>query len=276
MGEPRFPDFIVIGAGKSGTTTLHEWLNQQPEIHATPLKEPRYFSRDFHKGVGWYAGLFAGAGADQLVGEASTNYTDAEYAEVAAERMGDAVPRARLVYLLRHPVDRLRSQYRHNWRRAVESQPLPEAIRRPGNPYVGRSLYASRLQPYVDRVPREQICVVRFEDLVVEGERRAWSSVLAHLGLDPRPAPGEAHNVTAEKPQVSPVLRRLDDAGVLRRRPRPPPSIERWGRRVRQHVGRRPPADAGGEIPEDVLTELWADVGRLEEWLGRELWQRDG
>ena len=275
MGEPRLPDFIVIGAGKSGTTTLHQWLNEQPEVFPTPLKEPRFFSRDWDKGLAWYTGLFAGAGAGQLLGEASTNYTDVEYCEIAADRMAATVPRARLIYLLRHPVDRLRSQYRHNWRRAVERQPLPEAVLRPGNPYVGRSLYASRLQPYIDRFGREQICVVRFEDLVGP-DRPAWSAVLSHLGLGPRPAPGDAHNVTAEQPQVSPLLRRLADSGLVGRVPGLSPTMKRWGRQALQQASRRPGAATDGEIPDEVLTALWEDVARLEAWLGRQLWQRGG
>ncbi len=121
----RLPDFIVIGAAKSGTTTLHEWLHRQPEVYCSVLKEPRFFSRDWGKGIDWYAGLFAGAATDQLIGEASTNYTDTNFSELAAERMSATIPCARLVYLLRHPVERLRSQYGHNWRRAAETAPLP-------------------------------------------------------------------------------------------------------------------------------------------------------
>lgn len=160
--KPRLPDFVIIGAGKSGTTTLYEWLAQQPEIFASSLKEPRFFSRDWDKSLDWYAALFTEAKDHQRVGEASTNYTDVEYCEVAAERMAAVIPDARLVYLIRHPVERLRSQYRHNWRRCVEYEPLAEAVLRPANPYVGRSLYYQRLQPYAERFPPEQICVVRF------------------------------------------------------------------------------------------------------------------
>jgi hypothetical protein len=274
MTGPRLPDFVIIGAGKSGTTTLHHWLLQQPEIFSCSLKEPRFFSRDWDKGLPWYTALFAEGGEDQLAGEASTNYTDVEYSEVAAERMAATVPGARLIYLLRHPVERLRSQYRHNWRRAVESDPLADAVVRPDNPYVGRSLYHQRLAPYVERFPRQQICVVRFEDLVASSQP-AWTEVLEHLGLEERPAPGDAHNVTADLPWVSAGLRRLEKGGWLDHLPPVPDALRRRAIRALRGVGRRPPAQASGELPAAVVRELWTDIERLEEWLGRgRLWER--
>jgi hypothetical protein len=211
---------------------------------------------------------------DQLVGEASTNYTDVEYSEVTAERMAATIPGARLVYLLRHPVERLGSQYRHNWRRAVESEPLADAVLRPGNPYLGRSLYHRRLLPYVERFPREQICVVRFEDLVTPPQP-AWTDVLAHLGLETRPAPGDAHCVTAEQPRVSTILRRLDQEGWLRRLPPVPEVVRQRATRSLQRVGQRPAAQADGELPVTVVRELSDDIARLEDFLGGgRLWER--
>lgn len=270
----RLPDFVIIGAGKSGTTTLFEWLGQQPEVFDVALKEPRFFSRDWDKGLDWYAGLYAPAPLDQMVGDASTNYTDVEYSEVAAERMASAIPAARLIYLLRHPIERLRSQYRHNWRRAAESRPLVEAVQRPDNPYLGRSLYFSRLQPYLERFAREQVCVVRFEDLVTP-ERPAWSAVLAHLGLEDRAAPGGAYNVTADQAPVSGMTRRMADSGFLKRLPPLPPIIGRWGPRALQRLGQRPGAQDDDPLSPAVTDALWADVERLEGWLGVDcLWPR--
>jgi hypothetical protein len=274
MTTSRLPDFVIIGAGKSGTTTLYRWLAAQPEVFSSSLKEPRFFSRDWHKGIEWYSALFAGGGQDQLVGEASTNYTDIEYCEVAAQRMVDIIPGVRLVYLLRHPIDRLHSQYRHNWRRAVESEPLADAVLRPNNPYVGRSLYHSRLQPYAERFARQQICVVRFEDLVVPPQS-GWGEVLDHLGLEERPAPGDAHNVTADQASVSTGLRRLERGGWLDRLPPVPNTIRQRATSVLQRVGRRPPAPTDVELPPAVVGDVWADIERLEDWLGGgRLWDR--
>ena len=100
--------------------------------------------------------------------------------------------------------------------------------------------------------------------------------MLSHLGLGARPAPGEAHNVTAEQPPVSRILRRLDDAGLLSRLPPLSTTVERGGRQVLQHVGQRGSADADGELPDAVVTRIWDDVSRLEDWLGRRLWKRNG
>lgn len=274
MSPARLPDYIIIGAGKSGTTTLHHWLGQQPEIFSTSLKEPRFFSRDWDKGLDWYTNLFAASPASQLVGEASTNYTDAKYSEVAAERMAVTVPESRLVYLLRHPIERLRSQYRHNWRRAVESAPLATAVQRHDNTYVGRSLYFSRLQPYIERFPAEQICVVRFEDLV-SSEAPGWRAVLTHLDLAKRRPPEGAHNVTAEQAQVRPLVRRLERSGLAADVLPVPDVLRRWAKGALQQTPARPPADTDADLPDSVVDRLWADVEHLEEWLGVDcLWER--
>ena len=271
----RLPDFVIIGAAKSGTTTLFQWLAAQPEVFAPPIKEPRFFSRDFAKGVNWYASLFAGAAAGQLTGEASTNYTDGEYSAVAAARMAERIPEARLVYLLRHPVERLRSQYRHDLRRAVVHRPLPEAVRVAGNPYVERSRYWSRLLPYTEAFPREQICVVRFEDMVDGGP--GWKTVLAHLGLAERPAPDAVHNVTAAKEHVTPALAWMRDRGLVGRSRRIPAPVRDAGRRLllRRDDRYRQRLQAADElVPADVEAAVWEDVAGLEAWLGTTLWDR--
>lgn len=272
------PDFVIIGAAKSGTTTLYKWLCAQPEVAEATLKEPCYFSDNWSRGLDWYRGLFAKAPAGTLVGEASTNYSDPEFSDLAARRIHDTIPGARLIYLLRQPVDRLRSEYRFRRRRARAAGSLTEAIRQPGNSYLGRSLYHARLTPYIELFPREQICVVRFEDLVDE-HQEAWSTVLRHLGLSPRPAPGTVHNATANHPHATRVLAWLRDRGVLDRLPPLPSTVKELGKRALIHPGRRYQADLRAsdvEIPESLLAPIWSDVARLEAWLGREepLWPR--
>ncbi|MEY2567266.1 MAG: hypothetical protein QOE35_1795 [Actinomycetota bacterium] len=278
QGTGRLPDFVVIGAAKSGTTTLYRWLAEQPDVFDAPLKEPRFFSRDWDRGIDWYAGLYATASPDELVGDASTNYTDPAFSDVAAARMRDALPNARLVYLLRHPVERLQSQYRHDRRRAVVKTSLAQAVREPGNPYVGRSLYWSNLRPYADRFDRDQIRVARFEDLVGNGAP-AWHTILRHLGLTDRPPPSEAYNVTSEKRRVSRPLAMLRDRGLLERVPTLPVPV---ARRLKRALRPRQKGDGGAEgleaIPQDVIELIRADSAELEAWLGldRPLWDAGG
>lgn len=111
----RLPDFIIIGAAKSGTSTLTDYFRLHPRICVSRIKEPEFFAVDatFARGLDWYHELFAGARDDQLCCEASTGYTRWPQYPKAAERIAQAVPHAKLIYLMRHPIDRSYSHYVH-------------------------------------------------------------------------------------------------------------------------------------------------------------------
>lgn len=277
-GAQRLPDFIIIGTMKSGSTTLFRWLEQQPECWLPALKEPNFFSHDrtWRRGLDWYAGIFAPAGAAPLTGEASVSYTNPAWAAHAAQRIATTVPDARLICLLRHPIERLRSHYRHEVQRNRERRPLVAALREPGNAYVEQSRYCSALTPYLDRFPRSQLCLVRFEDLRGEPPP-AWAEVLAHLGLPDRPPPGEAHNVTAEKAQFTTPLRWLWKAGLTRYASVLPQPLRQLGRRTLMRDGPAFQAqlqESLVDIPDELVAPVWEDVDRLAERLGQPLWQR--
>jgi hypothetical protein len=176
----RLPDFVIIGAQKAGTTTLFRWLADEPEIYMPSQKEIHFFSRDdlWKCGFDWYRQCFAGAAPGQLVGEASTSYTMSDYGSVPAERMASAMPHARLICILRNPEERLRSHYRHQVVRRRENRSLAEAAGHSMSGYLTTSLYFERLSPWLERFPRQQICVVRFEDLIGAGSA-AWKTSCA-------------------------------------------------------------------------------------------------
>jgi hypothetical protein len=267
---------VIIGAMKSATTSLYRWLDEQPETFMAHPKETRYFSDLWSNGLDWYLAKFAGARPDQVLGEATQNYTSPTYASVAAERMADMVPDARLIYVVRHPVERLRSHYRWEVQRVRESRPLLEAVRASGNPYLGQSSYYHCLLPYIERFPRDRILVARFEDLV-SPPFPAWFDVLRLLTLVERPRPEEAHNVTAEKAQWTRALAWAKRRGLLHSRQvaRLPKPVRRLGKQVVMKTGDRASGleASRAPIPDEVLAPVWEDVARLEAWLGATLWR---
>jgi len=276
----RLPDFVIIGAMKSATSTLYHWLEEQPECFLATPKETNFFGveKDWERGTGWYAGLFAGARDDQLAGEASVIYTVPNAAERAAERMLLTIPNAKLIYVVRDPVERIRSHYRHEVQRHRETRSLQEAVSEPGNEYVGTSRYFACLAPYIERFPREQILVVSYEELV-RAPYPGWSAVLRFLGLPDRPSPGTAHNVTAESEAWTGALLWLRRVGVFsfRRAAMLPKPIRKLGKRVFTRGGatfERKLERSQAPVPPDVIDEVGRDAERLDAWLGRErpLW----
>ena len=201
--RPR-PDFLVIGAQKAGTTALYAYLRWHPGITGPSWKEVSFFDRHWWRGEAWYRGQFPLRSRGKLVGEASPSYL---FHPLAPERARVMVPDAKLVALLREPVARAYSQYQHEvslgreplsfedaiaaeeGRTAGEAERLvadPKAFSRAwwDHTYVARGRYAEQLERWLAVFPREQLLVVRTEDL---GERPAetYASILSFLDAAP-------------------------------------------------------------------------------------------
>jgi hypothetical protein len=276
---PRLPDFIIPGVAKCGSTTLYRWLTTHERIYLPATKEPNFFSDDgrYRRGVDWYTSLFAAAPAGSVAGEASVGYMAPEVAPVAAARIAAALPDVRLVVLLREPVARLRSHYRHEVQRGRERRPLSEAVRDEAAPYVAQSCYFSCLAPFLDRFEREQFCIVTLEDLTAAGGT-AWPSVLRHLGVDAVPRPGGAFNVTAEKPAYSPIMRWAFDHGLTPLAKRVPAPVRRRLRsrfvaRDAEYEARLAASEA--PLPAVALEAISRDAAPLRQMLGI-AWTDDG
>ena len=273
------PDFIIIGRPKSGTTTLSKWLQVQPDVFFCRTEEPGFFDLDWvwERGVDWYEGLFNGAKPGQRVGEGSTGYTHPQRAETAAQRIGEVTPNAKLIYQLRHPVDRLRSEYRHRRMLGDETRPFLVSLHDAGWNYFRQSMYFDCLKPYIDRFPREQILVTQLEQMGPEGT--TWPSVLRHLELPARPAPGDAHNVSAERGLYRGPIKLRRNVEIRRRLSWLPGPIKRIPSRLLRRRGPEFDAmleDSRTAIPDEMLEPVWADIARLEDWLGvaEPLWSR--
>jgi len=202
----RLPDFIIGGAPRSGTTWLYSLAARHPEIEmAKPVvPEPKFFLRDdlYEKGLSYYSRTwFAFIPQDKHAGEKSTNYLESA---VAAERIRRCLPAVRLVFILRNPIDRAFSNYLWSRQSGLQAadfetalaqedareRDMPQALRysRP-HALFSRGLYAELLRPYFLRFPREQILVLRFEDILVAPEGVA-ERFHCFLGIAPRPSDG--------------------------------------------------------------------------------------
>jgi hypothetical protein len=220
--KARVPDFLTLGTQKGGTTTLHHLLSQHPQVFLPACKEVHYFSLHSLRGMAWYADHFRSARPDQRCGDITPYYL---FHPQAPLRIETALPTARLLVLLRDPVERALSHYFHARRHGFETLPLAEALRaepdrlqgaeaalapsgghhysHQKHSYVARGHYEQQIQAYRQRFPDRQILVLQSELLFAEPEH-CWQAVLSFLGLDSWPLPpiqaanrgmGEAHGV---------------------------------------------------------------------------------
>ena len=227
----RLPDFVVIGTMKSGTTSLYTWLRRHPGARLPSMKEPHFFSRDevWERGTSWYCSLFDDIPADVVTGELSVSYTSPEHATLAADRLLDTVPDARLVCVLRNPADRIRSHYVHELRRGRERRPFLEAISDPSSPYVATSEYAQCLEPWVRRSAPEQLLVLTLDQLGTQDDA-GWDQVQHHLGLVAAPRTLPVQNKGREKSQFTPMMLWMHDRRLTRHLMRAPRPLRQAGR----------------------------------------------
>ncbi|OUD10458.1 hypothetical protein BVC71_02875 [Marivivens niveibacter] len=192
--EIRMPDFIIIGAMKSGTTTLHEDLNLHPDIVMSGWKEPGYFVGPDFGGPskfplkaarrGEYEKIFKNVPNNKICGESSTHYTKLPSLPNAAENIYKTLgPNIKLIYVVRDPVKRAISQYGHEFQHCeIDIPTLSEAVDNHSS-MIELSQYSKQLKPYFDIFPKENILIIKFENLVKK--RQAYiDEILKFLGAD--------------------------------------------------------------------------------------------
>ncbi|SFJ37081.1 sulfotransferase family protein [Jannaschia pohangensis] len=217
------PNLFVIGASKSGSSALHAYLRLHPEIRMSDEKEPCFFVDQGDLEAAWpvmahrpcshdweaYLDLWAGGEGARYRGEGSVYYSQAPHRSGVAGRIAAACPDARIIYIVREPVERAIGHY---WQRAKEFQeplPLDEAIR--DNPiYRDTSNYALQLDEYLSHFPAAQIKVVVAERLRAR-RRETLDDLVDWLGLTPF-SPGEED--LRARHQSPPTSRRARLPGV--------------------------------------------------------------
>lgn len=162
----RMPDFIIIGAMKSATSTLHNQLSAQSGIFMSTPKEPNFFSDDeiYRQGIEWYSGLFSDGDVNDICGESSTHYTKMPDYPNTIQRLKAAIPQPKLIYVMRHPVDRLISHYMHQWSEGVYSCGIDQAID-DYSELIDYSCYGMQVTPYLEEFGRKAVLPLFFDDL---------------------------------------------------------------------------------------------------------------
>jgi hypothetical protein len=220
-GRRPLPDFLILGAQKAGTTSLHAYLCQHPDVDSPVTKEVHFFDHDFQRGEGWYRAHFRRpGGAASIAGESTPYYL---FHPLVPARVAGLLPGCKLIVVLRNPIDRAYSH--HNHERALGFEDLGfeqalamEAQRLEGEEellladprhrswahqhysYLSRGRYAEQLERWLEPFAREQLLVLGAEDLFAD-PLAVVAEAQEFLGLEPEPpADVEAKNARAYAP----------------------------------------------------------------------------
>lgn len=272
------PKLLIIGAMKSGTTSLYRDLLTHPRIYFPIDKEPENLCHDdvlTPAGRRAYERLFEDARPDQVCAEASTAYTKRPTHEGVAERakrvLGDDVT---LVYVVRDPIKRMISQHYHDYSRRIFPVDIGEAIEQFPE-IIDYSRYAMQLEPWIEAFGPGSVHVIRFEDFVADRPAHV-ARIQEMLGLDPRPElvePDKVHNRSEGKPMAHGAWHRVINSTPYRRLVRPLLPVGVKDRLRRALLPKAPPRP---DPPTQALIErlrddLAGDMRRLTELAGPDI-----
>lgn len=219
--------FFLIGAPRCATTSLFTWFETHPEVYVPEMKEPHYFAcpevQDTYYDVpiiseaDEYSRLYQARPPGILAGDFSSSYL---FRDVAAKRIKQVVPEAKIIAVLRNPVERSISHYRMDYRDGYTSEPLEEILRsthrdpRFRREYLSVGRYSRSIRRWQDQFPQEQIKVIFYDDLVSEWTTTT-NNLSAFLGISELKGQQQFRNAGTGPPAQ--VLRRLSRSNTARR-----------------------------------------------------------
>jgi len=194
------PNFLCIGASKSGTTSLFEILEQHPEIGLSSFKEPHFFDNDLNwkQGVDWYSKSYFLGLNKKVVGEFTPSYLSKDICPSRIKQiLGSNV---RFIVLLRNPIDRAYSHYLHTKRDEYEPLPFLEALKAEEERlnsfkntkddvsyarfcYLNSGMYAAHLKRYLKYFDEKQFCVILFDDFINK-RKEIINEILSFLNVN--------------------------------------------------------------------------------------------
>jgi hypothetical protein len=275
-GEVNWPTFFVVGAHKAGTTSIYAHLKRHPEVFLPGVKEPRYFAPEVINSVNLdqYRSLYVGAAGYAATGDISPFYLPTEGTPA---RIRAVCPAARIVIMLRDPVERAYSHFLHYQRAGVEPlASLHDALRRYedrpaenwslSQEYVEHGLYHAQVRRYMETFGRDQVLALLFDELE-DNPNELLARIAQHIGVDPdffaKRDLSEVHN-----PYYVPKSEAIRWVQSLKITRRLPSSLKTAVRPFLFNM-QKPPLD---DDSRRRLQEWYdPDLARLEELLGRKI-----
>jgi hypothetical protein len=292
----QLPNFLVIGAPKSGTTSLYRYLKSHPEIYLSPIKEPRYFAfpdtRPVFVGphrtlpVVWkiadYRRLFEARTTQPVAGEMSPLYL---YHQCSPGAIHKLIPNAKLIAILRDPAERAYSHFCHNRRDGLEpladfAAALDAEEKRIAKGwyskyhYRNHGYYARQLRRYLELFPREQMLILVYDDMVADCPG-FLKRICSFLGVDENHSfdTSERDNVTVGIPRTFILRRLLSSAGPAKRTIRGTVPLK-----MRSSLFHRfskllwaPKPEFRPEVRAQLVSEFKPDILELEQIINRDL-----
>ncbi|HEX2359890.1 MAG TPA: sulfotransferase [Solirubrobacterales bacterium] len=273
------PNLIIIGGLKCGTTSIHHYLGLHPEINMSKPKELNFFVEELNwdLGLDWYRGRFDGR--FPVRGESSPHYTNQPRYTGVAERIREHAPDAKLLYMVRDPISRILSHWRHACGAGYETRPMEDVLGRDDQTYATRSMYWAQLQPYLALFSPEQIEVITQEELQSDREatmRKAFRYVGVDENFTSEQFDREWERSTAKESDQYQLMERLIKLPGFRAFDR---NFDRLPERMRwmvEKVVHDPDAPSAPKpnLPPEIESRLLAlfaeDVKRLQQFAGRE------
>ena len=236
------PNVIIIGAAKSATTTITDILPRHPDCFVSKPKEPKFFGRYYSKGWDWYGSRFSAGSGKSIRCEGSTMYSSSlPFYKNTPALLHRCIPDAKLIYIVRNPLDRIVSQWRHVKGRQQNIASFDEIMsdKKLKRLIVGCSLYYHQLQRFRQFFPDDQIHCLAFEDLVAS-PKVTLKTLLSFL-------------------QIPTSVGKLLDDGKL-------PRSNEAGDKGRLFV---PPPNWAAHVKDDVLSYLREDSCAILDYLGK-------
>ena len=268
------PDFIVVGAMRAGTTTLYELLRACGQVALPAMKETDYFMTPEHFGRGpeWLRKRYSRT--DLPVGDISPNYFKRDLFPGVARRIYETNPDAKIIIMVRDPIQRAMSQYKHMLAMRARTDAVFDPASHDGKHIIDVSRYAYQLEPYLEYWSMDDILIVDFDHLV-EQPIEVLDETLKFIGLKPdyqisQDVNANGGDAVASLPSWWGTIRDSKFGKAVRARA--PRSMIDLAKRTASN--KRPAAGVGrpanpDQVLEDIRSGVREDAKRFRELTGR-------